>query len=804
MDKLNETVVLVNQKLLVCQDAHVVVRNRRGPFRNPLRSAFTLLMFQLGFIAVISHIINLGLQPLGQSIIVSQILVRTDNGGLVVGPSVLGRQKEFAITFFPLRGNMPLETMATFGIMFFFFSISVKMDCALMLRPGKKAMAIGGSVLFFTTALPAALAIVLKKCIAMDDSLHNSLISLAASQSLTGFPVIACLLDELKMLNSDIGRVALSSSMFCDLIGMFITATSFSFAGPKGGDPLRPMWCLLSTLALVCSIVFLCRPAIIGVVRLTPEGKHVKELHIFSIFLLVLVSGLLGEIIGQHYLFGPMILGLVIPDGPPLGSALSAKLESIGSGLLFPAYLAVSGLQTDVFKIQFRSLWIMGIIVIFGFFVKIAATMIPAMYFRMSARDALVLGLVMNAKGIIEITVYNILKESKIIMEQEFSLGILSVVIVTAIVTPLIKLLHDPASKYRASNRSTIQHSKRDQEFRILICIHNQDSIPTIINLLEISHSTEESNVAVIVLFLVELVGKTSPILIAHQQGPSSRSLLSTTSFSAHAVNALRQYQVENEGCAFVQSFTSMSPWDTMHDDICRMALDKRSAIVIVPFHKQWTIDGSIASVNRAIQQMNIKVLKWAPCSVGILVERGVLGRSISVLTSKSPYHVVVLFLGGPDDAESLAYGARMAYHENVDLTVVRFILFGSENGRERKRDSDLIDEYRHAHTGNDRFVYAEEFVKDGVGLGQCITRMRDCFDLMLVGRHHPDTSLLVGLDEWSECLELGVMGDMLASPDFGIKASVLVIQQQKTVRSLDRNMQSMMNDREPLIHDIP
>lgn len=36
-----------------------------------------------------------------------------------------------------------------------------------------------------------------------------------------------------------------------------------------------------------------------------------------------------------------------------------------------------------------------------------------------------------------------------------------------------------------------------------------------------------------------------------------------------------------------------------------------------------------------------------------------------------------------------------------------------------------------------------------------------------------------MGLGTWSECPELGVVGDMLASPDFGITTSVLVMQQQ-------------------------
>ena len=34
------------------------------------------------------------------------------------------------------------------------------------------------------------------------------------------------------------------------------------------------------------------------------------------------------------------------------------------------------------------------------------------------------------------------------------------------------------------------------------------------------------------------------------------------------------------------------------------------------------------------------------------------------------------------------------------------------------------------------------------------------------------------GLDEWAECLELGLVGDILASSDFSPIVSVLIVQQ--------------------------
>ena len=356
----------------------------------------------------------------------------------------------------------------------------------------------------------------------------------------------------------------------------------------------------------------------------------------------------------------------------------------------------------------------------------------------------------------------------------------IAVMVMTAIVTTLITFFYDSSGKYTAIKRSTIQHCHRQSDLRILVCTHSQENVCTIINLLEISHAPPETHISVIGIALVELEGRRQPMLIPHE---ASRTERTNTTGSDLIINALTHYELQSEGSASVEAFTCISPFEITHNDICRVAIDKRATIVIVPFHKQWAIDGSIESVNRGIKAMNLKVLESAPCSVGILIDRGVLNGSMSLVVGHPLYHVAVIYLGGVDDAESLAYGARMTDNEKVDLTVVRFLIFGAENTKDRKLESDLINEYREANAGNERFVIVEEVVRNGVDLSASIREMADCFDLILVGRHHQDSPLLYGLGDWSECPELGVIGDMLASPDLGITASVLVIQQQKMGR---------------------
>ncbi|CAM8955403.1 unnamed protein product [Rhodiola kirilowii] len=757
---------------------------------NPLHFTTPLLMLQIIVITFTSHLIAFCLKPFGQSVIVSQIL-----GGVVLGPSLLGQIHVFSETLFPLRGNLILETLGTFGIMFVFFIIGVKSDVIMMLRPDKKAMTLGFSVFFFTISIPTALAILIVKTIHVEPSLSMSLPLATISQSITTLPVIACLLMELKLINTELGRLALAATIFCDILGVSVISVIFSVSENKGGSVLNVIASIASAAALIAVASFMFRPLVLWIVDQTPHGKPVQNGHICIIFIVVLASGLLSELIGQHYVFGPMVFGLAVPDGPPLGSAIVAKLETLICEFLYPVFLGCSGLKTNILSIHFKTFVIMTLLLTFESLVKTGSVVLPALYFSVPEKDALVLGLAMNAKGISELALYNLWRDIELLGEEEFSMLVMSVIVATAVVPKLIMLIYDPAEMYMAIERNTLYHSKRDSELRVMVCIHTQDNIPTIMNVLEVSNPTKESPIVVIAMQLVELVGRSMPILIAHGD---ERSLEPNLSKSNHIINALRHYERLHEDCTRLKFFTTVTHFDTMHDDIVQVIGERLVTLVIMPFHKQWAIDGSVGSVSRQFQNVNINVLSKAPCSVGILIDRGGLKGSLSIVNARSEYHVLVLFFGGDDDMESLTYGARMASHERVMFTIGRFILAGLDS-KQRKMESEYVNMVRRENSRNERFAYFEEEIADGVGLAGVMREIlaEDSFDLILVGKHHPESEILTGLEDWSECPELGVVGDMVTSMDFGSTASVLVVQQHRVADDVMGNLRRRVEDQQ-------
>lgn len=367
--------------------------------------------------------------------------------------------------------------------------------------------------------------------------------------------------------------------------------------------------------------------------------------------------------------------------------------------------------------------------------------------------------------------------------KQSYSIMVMATIILTGVIAPIVKVLYDPSKRYMSKRRGTIEHAYPNAELRLLACIYNQESTPSFINFLEISNPTMTSPICFYVLHLIKLTGRSSPLLIIHT--PNKRKTFQYFHDSDHIINAFQFYEQHCNGRTIMNALTAIAPYATMHDEICMLALEKRTAMVIVPFHKQWTSQGIEESTSRSIRSVNLNILLKAPCSVGILVERGHLS-SIHFF-SKSVIKICVIFMGGADDREALAYAMRMAGNPIVRLTVVR-LLHTTEGSKKYALDCDLnfsiINKLQVFIGESEHHEYREEAVRDTVDVVSVIRSVEKAnYDLILVGRKHgSDSTMFMELNDWNEYPELGFIGDMLVSKDTNFEASVLVVQQSYSI----------------------
>ncbi|KAK3206611.1 hypothetical protein Dsin_020657, partial [Dipteronia sinensis] len=746
---------------------------------NPLHYSFTLMLFEIIFVISTTRIIRFILKPLKQPRVVSEII-----GGIIVGPSILGRNKKFTDNIFPDNAQFVVKNIGVMGFMFFLFLSGVKMDMTYIRKSGRKQFYMALISIILPSATVTIVGILTRKYMDKELARVSSIGAVASTLAISSFPVLHPILKELNLLSSEIGRLAMSTAIISDVMGI---NAIIAFEAVKQGEvhPMNGVWYLISLAVLLIFLFTVVRRAMKWIVHKTPEGKPVSQGYVVAILALVMGMGFLTDMFGIAIANGPLWLGLVIPDGPPLGATLVERTETFVAQFLMPFSFAVVGLYTDVFamgEMGWSGMAPLLAMVVTGYVSKVIGTMLPAMLYDIPFKDSLTLSLILSLRGQVELLLYiHWIDKQQIVKIPGFTLMVLSTIVMTGIATPIISYLYDPTRPYMVNKRRTIQHHTPNTELRVVICIHDQETVAGLINLLEVSYPTLNSPFRVYALHLVELVGRGMPVFIDHDDEEEQSN--NTPDDNIHI--ALKQYQ-ESRGEFNAHAYTAMAPPLSMYQDICELALERKATIIILPFHKEYP--GNLVGTQffrRGVHTVNLDVLAHAPCSVGILVDKGDFRNPFAGCSMRHSVHqFVVLFLGGADAREALAYADRMAANPNVAVIVIRFLSHNyiGDNEMEKKLDDGVVTWFWVKNESNDRVVYREVVVRNGAETVAAIQALNDdaYYDLWIVGRKQGiNPVLLDGLADWSEDNELGVIGDYIASADFGGSSSVLVIQQQ-------------------------
>uniref|UniRef100_A0A0V0IUC0 Putative cation/H(+) antiporter 15-like n=1 Tax=Solanum chacoense TaxID=4108 RepID=A0A0V0IUC0_SOLCH len=603
--------------------------------------------------------------------------------------------------------------------------------------------------------------------------------------TITGFSVLSKILDKQKILQTDIGKMAMSSAVINDIGAWFILTLGYVVTGSTANIH----WALICTIAYALFCVFYLRRAIGWIIRKMPEGQGYSEFFICSILAGMAISGVITDALGTHPIIGAFLFGLSIPN-QVLQAEIIDKLDDFVTGIFKPTFFVVCGLRTNLG--QMGSIYeIVGYILLFVS-AKILSSIAATFFSEMTIKEALAVGVLSNTKSIMALIIIEAGQAQQVLSTQLYSLMVAGILVMTVIVTPMT-MLHRPSQEIAPHKRRTIQKARMEEELRVLACIHGTHDIPSVINLLGSSHSTPASPITVFALQVVELVGRGSSMLEVHNSGKrGSRSLGHEETQTRQIITAFDNYELRSDG-VMVQVLTARSALSTMDEDMCNIAKDKRVAFIILPFHKQRGIEGEMEDVNPEIRAVNEGVLANAPCSVGILVNRG--------LSETSDYakNIVVLFFGGADDREALAYALRMVDRPDTRLTVVKFIPdegasdieqteFADESHvnvqidkeSEKLMDDEFLNRFK-ISTANDKSVtYIELLLNDVEEAVKAIKLMdQHNYDLYIVGKGRGVVSpLTAGLVDWCDCPELGAIGDLLVTSEFDSTFSVLVMQQ--------------------------
>ncbi|KAJ4833135.1 hypothetical protein Tsubulata_006243 [Turnera subulata] len=740
---------------------------------NPLEATLPRLELFMFAAFIVSYAFHSLLKRVGATPLVSHILT-----GLFLGLSGLGRQEDYRKLVLSYEGEEVVEVISAFGFLLFIFQVGAKMDATMMTKTGRKSF----YTAFFTTLVPILIGFVnivaMKTQYNLDDRDVPKLFTGLSVHTMSPFPVVWQLVSDLKLLNTELGRVGLAAGLITDSMSLVLLQCGFFTTNAYDKGLAAAFMYLFAAIGCVLYILFIVRPAMVWVIEQTPEGWPVKGSYMEVIIIGTLSFALTFNSIGLNMFVAALGFGLSIPPGPPLASGLVEKLDSLTTGVFTPLFVAICVARADMSLINFNNNlhFSHAIIVTVCMFVKFFSCLLTSLYHEMSKRDAIAHSLIMSSEGTIDIAVFTFLTEKEEMTEEMFAFSVLIVLLSTATSSILVSQLYDPSTKYAGYQKRNMENVK---ELRILACIYRPDNITSAISFLEVACTSSETPATVDVLHLIKLIGRATPLFISHSM---QKKTVSQRSYSENVITAFNHFHRQTMGIGSMDIYTTVSQPMFMYEDICRLALDSLASFILLPFHRRWQVNGTIESEDTTLRNLNITVLERAPCSVGILIDRGNQPLSVSRVTEVTSFHVAMIFLGGSDDREALVLAERMALHQRV--TVVHFRVTGETEAMdwEKMLDSEAIKPIKYNSGRDGHLKYEVQWVADGLDTLQKIQALVKTYDFFIVGRRKDVAAAeTIGLEDLDDYPELGCIGSLLASMDVYERYMTLVVQQQKT-----------------------
>ncbi|KAF3775134.1 Cation/H(+) antiporter 15 [Nymphaea thermarum] len=791
----------------VCDDKRIITSRGVWLGDNPMEFNIPLLACELVVVTLTCRAVAFLSRPLKLARVASDIVAC-----ILLGPSVLGRISGRAMEdLFPTHQRLVMEVLGDLAVIFWFFLMGIQVNlCKSLKRLDKKSMAM--AVVNNASAMVLAHGFTYLINYLVPKSMKCDVPPISIGVYL-GIPTVSVLADTVvqhKVMETVFAKLALTSGVNTQLLLML---TFHFFLAPKvPGKPLVFLWVGFCGIALALSTLALSR------LLLWRIRNEVKEYYVFMILLFVVVLSLVSDMLGLRMVMGPFLAGLVMPSGL-LAESFNSKLEDIVTFLL-PLILVLTGQGVDFSKMFRRSSdWALVLILVTTYVAKNVIDALTARCLKLTLQEGCLVGMLLTSKGIVDAIVLHWTTRKSVSINaitvaadavdngdsQIFAIMVVGIVVINSITSFTVKFVRKaPKASHHMSCRA-VQHLRSDAAFQILACIHEHQMVPTLIRLLESTRGSQKSPINVFTLHLIHATARESNIIYLEALSNNS---LSNDDQNRPVQSAFNSHQWINEN-VIVEHYARISPYSTMHEDVINVAIEKSAVLIVIPFHKE--ILETAESSSKAIRLVNENILANAPCSVAILAHRGLIQTRTNAFRN-----VAVLFFGGPDDREALAYAARMAKQEGVNLTVVRFlpsvgqaptaaycnhkhvnsVASTVDKDREKVVDDYCIGLFQMEVAGDGSVSYNEIFVTNGAETIDAVQSIKDIYDLFVVGRHHESSTMMMsGMEQWKEYQELGPMGDLLTSPDFGT-VSVLVIQQHVWRKDIYDNNSSTQEDK--------
>jgi len=394
-----------------------------------------LVLVQVLIIIGLSRLMGLGCRVVKQPLVIGEIIA-----GIMLGPSLLGLlAPNLATTLFPAETLPFLNVLSQVGLIFFMFLIGLELDPKYLKGNLDIAILTSHVSILVPFSLGSLLALWLYPLVSNSSVAFTAFaLFLGAALSITAFPVLARIITENNLQGTRLGTLALTCAAVDDVTAWCLLA--LAIAVTRTNSMIGAVPTVIESLVYIGFMVTVGRWFLQRLSRFYNLTGRLTQLTLAGIYMGVVASALITELIGIHLIFGAFLLGAVMPKNPGLVRELAQKTEDFVLTFLLPIFFAYSGLRTQIGLLNRPELWLLcASVVAVAIIGKYVGTYVAARVGGIENREASALGWLMNTRGLTELIVLNIGLSLGVISPLLFTMLVIMALVTTVMTSPLLE-----------------------------------------------------------------------------------------------------------------------------------------------------------------------------------------------------------------------------------------------------------------------------------------------------------------------------------------------------------------------------
>lgn len=399
---------------------------------------------QIAVILLFCRLVGAIAARLGQPQVVAEMLA-----GVLLGPSLFGLVWPDAQHWlFPWDRTQTVRDTQSYlfpasqlGLALYMFVVGMEFRVDIVQKRLKSSIAVSVAGMVAPFVLGVGLAWVFfhyTEFFPKKTSLMEGMLFLGASMCITAFPMLARIIHFKKLTGTTMGTVALGAGALDDAAAWCLLAVVLASFDQNWS---HAWFNIGGGVAYVVVALGIVRPLLGRAKSLLVKNDVLTEAGLVVGLALMALGAWFTDLIGLHAVFGAFVMGAAMPRGV-MTRDLVGRIQPLTVALLLPLFFTYSGLNTKIGLLNTGFLWLMcGAVLVAAVLGKGVACWLAARVTGISNREALGIGTLMNARGLMELIIINIGLQRGIISEGLFAVLAIMAVVTTLMASPIFERL---------------------------------------------------------------------------------------------------------------------------------------------------------------------------------------------------------------------------------------------------------------------------------------------------------------------------------------------------------------------------